>query len=427
MPQNTEMSRRRTSIVPDPGVFAGYSQRRQPGRRCTTFPFVDLPPELQLCVLGFLDPSTLQNALVASSLCESLYELHAESLLRSVTSHMGRQIQNLMLTTFSIRRSIQRGCIPPGIEFPGVKEFLEDHLDTEKPRRILCEADDFFEALSDLASQESEISALVEDYARDTYKRACSRDNPGAIHVPLVLSFTERHRITRAFWRLKIYGHLFYDCADRFLIDFDDSYAAFLDRLSAFEIDEMVTAYQYMVRYRLHFTSAFPHTSCPLAMSAPCRNRDPFECSGCQGRHLLRLDVTGSHVYQMGHLHRKRRNVQAFWQIVEDKYLSRVALWADTSVCRSAPVKTWDDVPEPNEPNEGWKHCEEQISKKYLTDGEFRSDYRNLGFCFWDISRLEGWDFFNKESDLYERAGIVEMPSWIGILSVAFGIERRVA
>ncbi|KAF2179003.1 hypothetical protein K469DRAFT_320801 [Zopfia rhizophila CBS 207.26] len=368
---------------------------RNPQRnRELRFPVLALPPELQLHVLSYLDLRTLQDAMRCSPRLTDLYNLYPEHLLQGATRHMGRQIQNLMLTTYSMVRSIRTNDIGRGPSEGDMSKYLVDTLDTEELRWVVPKGDDALEMLGTLCELESEIDSLVFAYALDDYNRACRDDNPGAIIPPLVLSLCEKHRMSRAFWRLKLYGVLFYNYADYFYLNTTFSviraYMTFLNRLCRFEIDEMVTCYQFMVRHRRYFVSAFPHKKCVFAGEEMYRNRDPFECPECQGR------------YYPDYSDQCRRGGQVFWHQVDRRYLGDT-LWAQGQLCRSAPVKVWDDFPETNEPNDGWKNYEVYRMENGMDPQTFIHDFRNLGFCFWDQDRLEKWDFFGRWDRFYDH------------------------
>jgi hypothetical protein len=289
-----------------------------------------------------------------------------------------------MLTTLSIARSIDSVEMYLRPDPSNLEKYFIDHLDADIPAEILKIDESPLQVLDMVYALDWEVRSLVHDYAHEAFAWACRFDNPGAVVPPLILSPTECHRITRAFWRLKLYGVLFYNYADRFSQDLSSTYSIFVDRLCPFEIDEMVTVYQSMVRNRHHFISSFPHDNCPFAGMLPYRNRDPFECPDCQGRYQFDLP----------------RN-QAFWHIMEDKYLGDRIMGADPAVCRKTPIKLWHDAEESNKPNAGYKGYPAFSNRGFgmrvspLIARYF--SYRNRGICFWDRNRLEGWDYWDRK------------------------------
>lgn len=297
-------------------------------------------------------------------------------MLRCVTSHMGRQIQNSKLVILRVIRNIQLRDMNLGPSIENMHTFLGTNLDTNKMPKIIWKDDDAWEVLRLLRTLENENYSLVEDYAFDAYSRAYKHDTY-AIPSNIELSLTERHRISRGFWRLKLYGVLFYNYADCFDLALNDAYSVFLDRLCDFELDEMVTLYQWMVRQRCYFNSEYPHIGCLYTGERMGRNRDPFECPDCQGR-VVCFSTNRS---------------QAFWRIVEDRYLTSNAVghgvWADSRICRQTPLKTWHDFQESNAPNEGWKVFRNHWYAGAMNAPLYACIYRNWGYCFWDWKRLD--------------------------------------
>jgi hypothetical protein len=350
-----------------------------------SFAFLDLPPDLQLHVLSFLNLQTLKSAVSCSSHISFLYTKYPETFLQAATHHHGQQIRNLMLTTLSITQSINPMKTQLRLDLDDVEKYFTRHLDAEVTARICKTNECPLQLLDMLYALDSEVRSLVHDYALDAYTRACHFDNPGAVVPPLVLSPTENLRITRAFWRLKLYGVLFYNYADHFSIDLSHAYSTFLNRLCDWEINEMVTAYQYMVRYRHYFNSASPHIDCPFAGQTMHRNRDPFECPDCQGRHLFNI----------------HRN-QAFWRIIEDQYLYDGSLWASPRKCsyRFRVVKEWHESPDENMRNTG-SHLISVIPTGTNYGKGLFVQFRNRGIYFWDEERLKGWDAWDEFEDRF--------------------------
>lgn len=355
------------------------TNRHAARRQRPSFPLLDLPPDLQIHVLGYLELQDLRSIVRASAQMRDIYLGFPETLLGGATSYMGAQIQRLMLTTLSIIRSIRSHDSRLGPSIDTMHIFLADNLDTDQQWRILQPGDNALAVLDALCVLDAETTSLVQAYAIDDYGRAYCSCNPGTIPPPIWLSSTERHRIMRAFWRLKLYGVLFYNYADYFDLDLSSCYTFFLDRLCDFEMDEMITAYQFMVRYRRNFVSEWPHRDCPFAGELIYRNRDPFECPHCQGRYLYNT----------------QRN-QALWHIVEHRYLGSVGLWADPRVCGHEPQKVWHEFLESNAPNTGWQLFRKYRDEYGLNGETYRTQFRNLGFCFWEKERLEALGFFEE-------------------------------
>ena len=350
-----------------------------------SFAFLDLPPDLQLHVLSFLNLQTLKSAVSCSSHISFLYTKYPETFLQAAMYHHGQQIRNLMLTTLSITRGIDSINTHLRPDLDDLEKYFANHLDADVTTRIFKTNEYPLQVLDMLYTLDLEVRSLVHDYALDGYRRACHFDNPGAVVPPLILSPAENLRITRAFWRLKLYGVLFYNYADHFSLDLSHVYSTFLNRLCVWEIDEMVTVYQYMVRYRHYFNSASPHIDCPFASQPMHRNRDPFEYPECQGRHLFNVN----------------RN-QAFWRVIEDKYLYNGSLWASPRKCRNRPmpVKVWRGSPDANMRNAGYQLIS-TLGPGFPSSRELFVQLRNRGVCFWDLERLKGWDAWDEFEDRF--------------------------
>ena len=253
--------------------------------RRTAFPFLftSFPADVQLLILSNMNLHILQATTEAALCAKELYLKYPSSVLRGATATKGIQIQNLLLTTHSLVSTIKAAEVYPQPDLEEMQNYLAENLDTEKPRNVELVEYDALGVLHTLCEIDREVSEYVEDYADDIYERTCGRDNPGALPPPLVLSQTEKHRLTRAFYHLKLFGVLFYDYADRFRVDLESSHVVFFDRLSAFEIDELVTAYQFALRERRYFEPAYVHKGCSYSRSKPWTNSDPLNCKNCCG------------------------------------------------------------------------------------------------------------------------------------------------
>jgi hypothetical protein len=345
---------------------------------------MNLPVDVQLHILGSLDLYTLHKAVQAIPGVKELFLRYPSGVLQRVTTGMGVQIRNLLLTTHSLICRIQRGDTSLATRINDMTAYLAEHLDMEGPRKIELTKGDAWGALCRLCDIDSEISSLVQEYAQDIYERACQRDNPGAVSAPLMLSTTERYRMARAFYRLKLFSVLYYNCADRFKIDLQPTYYDFFVRLSAFELDELITPYQYLVREQRHIIPAIPHTNCTYAGYKPFRNDDPFNCSRCRGAYTEYDSISGGSATW--------RSAQPFWHTLSGFLINAEGLWAEPDVCRRTPIKLWDDMPEADEQGAGWLSWSRFRDHHMGVSREtYVNDFRILGYCFWDGERLAEW------------------------------------
>jgi hypothetical protein len=345
---------------------------------------MNLPVDVQLHILGSLDLHTLNNAVQAIPGAKELFLRYPTSILQRAAMDMGVQMRNLLLTTHSLIHAIRSGDPIVTSNLDNMTAFLATNLDTGEPREVDMVGGDFLGTLRSLCEIDSEVSTLVEEYAQDIYERASQRDNPGVVPTPLVLSTTERYRLTRAFYRLKLFGVLYYNYADRFEIDLQSTYPDFFFRLSAFELDELVTPYQYLIRGQRHLIPAIPHTNCAYTRRKPFRNDDPFNCSRCRGAYTeCGSTLSGPATW---------RDIQPFWYTLSEFLVNTEGLWTDPDICRRTPFKLWDDVPEANEPSSGWLSWSTfRDNDMEVTLETYVNDFRILGYCFWDGKRLAKW------------------------------------
>lgn len=362
-------------------------------RRCTSFPFDILPADLQLLVMSHVGLHTLKSMTKSIPSVRRLYIEYPSSVIQDATSTMGHQISNLLLTTESLVTTIRAGHTDSKPDLEDMDSFLSHSLDRGTLWKIFPKRNDALGALQTMCEIDAEVVGFVQDYAMDIYERACHRDKPDAIPAPLVLSSVEKHRLTRAFYRLKLFGVLFYNYANRFQLDLEASYAAYFNRLAAFEIDELINAYIFLEQEGRHFKPAWPHSGCSFAKGGPWINNDPFNCWRCGGKLDNMIKVVRDRFFL------PRRAVQPFWEAIHGSFLSYGGPWASPDRCRALPIKQWYDFPEVNEPSAGWalwhenyESSDEPLRPKYV------HTFQTLGFCYWDGARLEAWgNMFSQE------------------------------
>ncbi|KAH7117558.1 hypothetical protein B0J11DRAFT_87877 [Dendryphion nanum] len=329
--------------------------------------FTVLPVDIQLEILGLLEPLDLQSAIYSSSHIESIYLESSEYLLRASTGHMGLQIQGLVLTTLAFVRSIYTNQSPRGpTDSATMDAHLAEYLDTTSKRKIITINDEPMAVLDTLALLVRGVTALLEEYTTKTYEYA---SGVATCVPPLLLSHTERLRILRAIWRLKLFGVIFYDYAGRFQLRLMGSSYVFFRRLCSFEMGELFTIYNFMVQHRYHFKSTYPHQWCRPQISLDSRHRDPLACQNCLGF---------------------SRGVEYTNRIFWDKY-QMVTLpysWAGLSGSPPHPITAWEDFPESNLPNAGWDKFFEDIGHSNSIAYDFKNVVSRDGLFFWDSDRL---------------------------------------
>lgn len=62
------------------------------------------------------------------------------------------------------------------------------------------------------------------------------------------------------------------------------------------------------------------------------------------------------------------------------------------------PLKTWGYVPAANGPSAGWLLWSElrDSSMWHVEGSEYVDYFSNLGYCFWDATRLESFEVFSE-------------------------------
>jgi hypothetical protein len=358
-------------------------------RASSPFPFADLPADVQLLILSNVDLPTLKAMTESVPSARDLYLEYPSSVLHSATATRGLQVRNILLTTASLVSTIRAVGMYSKPDLEDMDRFLAESLDTETPKKMELLEYDPLGALSTLCEIDAEIVSFVHSYAEDIYEKACSRDNPEAIPPPLVLSTAEHHRITRAVYLLKLFGVLFYDYADRFHLDLEPCYPAFITRLSTFEIDEVVAIYQFALRKSHYFQPAYVHTRCledriKMWDNLDPLNCDPLNCETCRGRY------NNTHMKEGVE---EPRTPHPFWYTVHEFFLARHVPWADPKLCTPSPIKTWRDFPGAAQPTKGWLWWREYHdgSAARVMGKTYVGAFRTLGYCFWDAARLEGW------------------------------------
>lgn len=350
---------------------------------------------MQLFILSSVELQTLQNLTQAIPSALELYLKYPSSILRSVLASHEPQIRNFLLITFSLICTIKYPDIYPKLNLDNMEDFLAEHLDPVSPRKIESLEYDPLSALHELCSLDADIASLVLDYAQLVYKQACQHSSkPGLTNPPpLILSPIEFHRISRAIYRLKLFGLLFHYTPHCTNIHPATPllYKPFFSRLSTFELDELVSAYQFVCGDRRYVKFVHPLGSCTCHHGKPWR----FEYLW---NHSPSCELFSGHVG----IEKRRvlRSSEAFYYtLVGQSLLHDRGGWARQDICRSSVVKHWSGV-EANGPSEGWLRW-----RKIRNDTTWtakRHDYSRLfselGYCFWDEDRVKDWgNMFTKE------------------------------
>jgi hypothetical protein len=309
---------------------------------------------------------------------------------------MGLQMGNLLLTTCSLICALQFSDTKSTLVLDHISKFLVENLDTEQFNKTEVQENNPLDALDMLCTIDTEVMSLVQDYAQVVYQCAFRRDNPGAIPPPLILSKAEMYRMRRVFYRLNLFDVLYYDCSGRSDIDSKPFYIEFFKRLSAFEIDELVAAYGFVYQECCWNNVDSEYKEHPIASSMGQRGIEPLK--------RYRARCTGSE-NTPSWFTRSRVSQPVWFNFVMKGFIDRNGLWANLVSSRCMPIKSWDDAPEANERNKGWlSWCKVRDNPNWgINRHACVRHHRNLGYCFWDGTRLAGWGSMFQESWLSEE------------------------
>ncbi|OAL01717.1 hypothetical protein IQ06DRAFT_375984 [Phaeosphaeriaceae sp. SRC1lsM3a] len=370
--------------------------RTRSKRAC--FPFLRLPADVQLIVLGDLDLLTLRNMGEAVPGVKELILMRPSIIWHSATTLLGPQLRNLLMTSFGLAYSIKATQVPPQPGISDMKHFLVNNLDTITPVASTSNLlqNNALRALEMLCEIHGEVITLVRDYAQEKYECACECDDPGTVIPPLVLSPIEWHRLTRAFYRLKLFGLLFYHYPVAFGLNLEPTTGDFFATLSTFEMDEMIIAYHFLLQRDQYFPLTYIQKECACLSRTPPHDDQPeahWRCSQGCAKHLSKIPLDTMR--------------QRFWgKLVELGYSNEEEHWVKPYKCLETPQRLWDHLPETNEESEGWRLWSEvRDSYECGADGEeYKEYFSRLGYCFWDASRLDNWgDVFSQRWFKEER------------------------
>jgi hypothetical protein len=312
--------------------------------------------------------------------------MYPSGILQGVLTFLSPQIRNLLLTIHSLACTIKHPDMFPGPDLTNVDLFLADNLDAAEPKKIELLEYDPMGALYGLCELMADVGGLVQDYAAVIYSRACYHDGCAAVS-PFFLSSVELRRITRAIYRLKLFGMLFYNDLRRSAVSSPSPFKTFFDRLSTFELDELITAYQFVFRDRRYVKFVDVLRICTCSRLRLWRSEDLWN-------HLSYCELyTESSGFKC--LLRPPRSSETFWYtLIGECFSSQRGPWAQPAYSRPGPIKRWGDLLEADEPSEGWLRWStiRNDATLIVNRDSYVSYFQELGYCFWDAERLESWD-----------------------------------
>jgi hypothetical protein len=198
--------------------------------RCAhdSFTLEGLPADVQLLIIRNMDLQTLQSVTQVISSAKELYLMYPSGILQGALAFLAPQIRNLLLTIHSLAGTIKHPGIFLAPDLTNVDLFLAVNLDADEPKKIELLEYDPMGALHGLCELMADVGGLVQDYAAAMYNRACYHGDCAAV-TPLSLSSVELRRVTRATYRLKLFGMLFYNDLRHSAVSSPSSFKTFFD------------------------------------------------------------------------------------------------------------------------------------------------------------------------------------------------------
>ncbi|KAF2810080.1 uncharacterized protein BDZ99DRAFT_520173 [Mytilinidion resinicola] len=370
--------------------MARRTRRNKRARR--SFPFLRLPFDLQLSVLGSMDFQSLYDSINASPLIEGLFLKYPETILRDIIGQHPQQIQNHILTALTLNGT-------KILRSDNLGTFLADSLDANKSRQVLCGIDDPLAVLDELRTNQSQIGQAVHLIATATYQSAGAINNPGAILEPLILSTPERLRISRALWTLRLFDRpcLEEDPAKPFTsglvqrrITVEEATRQFLLRLSLSEVDELTCVHRFLMARHDHLChDVFQVSSSRYLTEQERTTSNPFRaCGGNQcffPRRALKL----------GYVLEPFR--QALRKVLGSRHFqTSTDFGASPQIFLRHTTRVWPDWPEGSSPGSGWTYFDAVRAQHDLTRTQYWNFFQDAGIFFWDLRRLLEWGFVGR-------------------------------
>ena len=246
------------------------------------FNFFDLPLDIQLCIIAFLDIYSLNTFLQASTQAKAVYVRNPNVILKGLLRQWPHQLSQLIQANLSIT---QKQADPTS----NLLEIYERYVNAETTAQIVV----------DIACPLYTLQLLLQ-LVRETgqHSRGLVSHSLGLIceikgrsfHVSMIasqLSDTECHRIYRAFLRLKIFSLLFFamkrEFPDKASYESSSVVRAFFSHLCSWEIEELNSAWSILSKItmtgnpdRRAFSSAFHNH-----MEASIPEKDYFQSGNC--------------------------------------------------------------------------------------------------------------------------------------------------
>ncbi|KAF2499319.1 hypothetical protein BU16DRAFT_535688 [Lophium mytilinum] len=369
--------------------MARRSRRNKHARR--SFPFLRLPFDLQLSVLGSMDFQSLCDFINASPLIEDLFLKYPEAILHDTIGQCPLQIQNHILTALTINGTKK-------LPFDNLGVFLADSLDADKSRRVLCAANDPLAVLEELRANQKEIDQAVHLVAAAAYQQVGAINNPGAILEPLVLSTPEHLRLSRALWSLRLFNRPYpeEDPAKPFTSGLVQRRAAcaevtrrFFLRLSLSEVDELICVHRFLIARHDHLCHGIFQVGSLKYLTEEERTTSNPWSRACGGHQCFFPPRYSSFGYILEPFMQSLKKVSRHSQ-------PRSSFWASPQIFHRHTARVWSDWPDGSSPAPGWTYFDAVRAQHDLTRSQFCNFFQDAGIFFWDLRRLVEWAFVGR-------------------------------
>jgi hypothetical protein len=351
------------------------------------FCFDDLPADVQLLVLSNTDLQSLQNLTIALPSAMELFLSYPSTILQGVLASLEPQIRNLLTTTSSLTYTIKYPGIYPPPDLNHLEDFLAKHLDTDSPVPIENLEHDPLGALHSLCSIDKDITNLVTSYAQSIYAKLqqhlnSEQDVPSTL-PPLSLFPAEYHRISLALHHTLLFHRLFHSTLPppRTHPAIPSIHTPFFQRLHAHEIDGLVCVYNYVYSDKRYVRFIHPYLNCT------CEHGHAWE-TGDLWNHQGKCELYGGR--KGVEWRRAFESSEALWDaLIRRDFLHGRGKAAQVNVDRENASVVWKNGG--GGPSEGWRRWREICDGVSVRPHYYRMFFGELGYCFWDEDRVDGW------------------------------------
>ncbi|OCL02107.1 hypothetical protein AOQ84DRAFT_383016 [Glonium stellatum] len=354
----------------------------------TAFKFFNLPFDIQLHVMTFLDICSLTTFLQASAHAKAIYIHNPNTILKGLLQQWPRQLSQLIQANLFI---IQKQTAPA----PSPSEIYSRYVDAEKTPRIVIDTIHPLHTLRHFLRLVHEIGRCSRELVNCSLGIICYIENQ-ALDVSIVssqLSETEWHRIYRAYLRLKLFGLLFFTMNRQIpdkasLKSLQCATRAFFTRLCSWEIEELNSAWSVLGKATMNrnvdrgvYSSIF-HSH----MRVLTTEKDYCQSETCP---------LGSSIF-CNNVHACIRNImQPFLPHRRGRFMLNETYGREVSVPASDVSRRWEDSVEANVASWGLSYdLLLRVPHDHPRLNHFYFEYKYIGLPMWDKSTAEKCGLF---------------------------------